>query len=230
MTDLAPLTRAAAGALGHARRPRPGERAAGDDRAARWSRARSRAGSSGDVEAGLRVGVLFELFALDVLPVGAVRYPDYGPATVAATALAAGAPWQLAPRAQRGARTGRSRCSAGWSLQLVRRCNARAIQRRAAALAAGESGAIRRLQYAGAAARCRPGRGAHRARPRRRVGARRAGAALDRATAVGLTLVAIGCGLSAAVGGAVRSAGRGARLRWLAAGRAWSDFSLAVLR
>ena len=51
---------------------------------------------AGDVEAGLRVGVLFELFALDVLPVGAVRYPDYGPATVAAVALAAGSPWQFA--------------------------------------------------------------------------------------------------------------------------------------
>jgi hypothetical protein len=41
---------------------------------------------AGDVEAGLRVGILFELFALDVLPVGAVRYPDYGPATVSAAA------------------------------------------------------------------------------------------------------------------------------------------------
>jgi len=50
---------------------------------------------AGDVEAGLRVGVVLELFALDVLPIGAVRYPDYGPATVAAVALAAGAPWEL---------------------------------------------------------------------------------------------------------------------------------------
>jgi mannose/fructose/N-acetylgalactosamine-specific phosphotransferase system component IIC len=48
---------------------------------------------AGDLEAGLRMGVLFELFALDVLPVGAVRYPDYGPATVVAAALAAGTPW-----------------------------------------------------------------------------------------------------------------------------------------
>nr|MBA2626511.1 PTS sugar transporter subunit IIC [Gemmatimonadales bacterium] len=32
----------------------------------------------GDLEAGLRVGALLEMFALDVLPVGAVRYPDYG--------------------------------------------------------------------------------------------------------------------------------------------------------
>jgi len=46
----------------------------------------------GDVEAGLRVGIVLELFALDVLPIGAVRYPDYGPATVVGVALAAGAP------------------------------------------------------------------------------------------------------------------------------------------
>ena len=50
---------------------------------------------AGDIEAGLRVGVLFECFALDVLPIGAVRYPDYGPATVVAAALAAGAPWEF---------------------------------------------------------------------------------------------------------------------------------------
>jgi len=49
----------------------------------------------GDVEAGLRVGVVLELFALDVLPIGAVRYPDYGPATVVGVALAAGAPWEF---------------------------------------------------------------------------------------------------------------------------------------
>ena len=47
---------------------------------------------AGDVEVGLRVGVLLELFALDALPIGAVRYPYYGPATVVGAALAAGAP------------------------------------------------------------------------------------------------------------------------------------------
>ncbi|MDF3054035.1 MAG: phosphotransferase system sorbose-specific subunit [Geminicoccaceae bacterium] len=102
----------------------------------------------GDVHTGLRIGALFELFALDVLPVGAVRYPDYGPATIAAVALAAGSPWQLGL----GLSTAMGLVLAllgGWSLQLVRRLNARAIQRRAAALAAGESGAIRRLQYGG---------------------------------------------------------------------------------
>ncbi len=46
----------------------------------------------GDPMAGGMVGTIFELFALDVLPVGAVRYPDYGIATVAATVVAADAP------------------------------------------------------------------------------------------------------------------------------------------
>ena len=104
----------------------------------------------GDVGAGLRVGALLELFALDVLPVGAARYPDYGPPTVGATALAAGAPWELTlglagTIALIGAVLG------GWSLQYVRRRNAAAIQRSTAALAAGESRAIRRLQYGGLA-------------------------------------------------------------------------------
>jgi PTS system mannose-specific IIC component len=170
----------------------------------------------GDVDAGLRLGVLFELFALDVLPVGAVRYPDYGPATVVATALAADEPWRFAL----GLSAALGLVLAvigGLSLQLVRRLNARAIQRRAAALAAGESSAIRRLQYGGLL------------RDALRGAALTAGGLAlawlidakvrpDSSTGLGLTLVAVGCALSAAAGGALRSAGRGARLRWLAAG------------
>ena len=47
----------------------------------------------GDIPTGLKLGIVFELLQYDILPVGAVRYPEYGPATVAAvaTALAAGA-------------------------------------------------------------------------------------------------------------------------------------------
>jgi mannose/fructose/N-acetylgalactosamine-specific phosphotransferase system component IIC len=169
-----------------------------------------------DLDTGLRLGVLFELFALDVLPVGAVRYPDYGPATVVATALAAGAPWQFAI----GLSAALGLVLAvlgGLSLQLVRRLNARAIQRRAAALAAGESPAIRRLQYGGLL------RDAVRGAGLTALGLLAAWAIdtrvrLDGSTGLGLTLVAVGCALSAAAGGALRSAGRGARLRWLAAG------------
>lgn len=172
---------------------------------------------AGDVEAGLRVGVLFELFALDVLPVGAVRYPDYGPATVAATALASDSPWQFALGLS--AALGLTiAVLGGFSLQLVRRANARAIQHHSAALAAGENGAIRRLQYGSLV------RDAWRGASLTALGLACAWALaeplakLDRSTALGLSLVAMGCGLSAVIGGALRSAGRGARLRWLGAG------------
>ncbi len=171
----------------------------------------------GDVGAGLRVGAVIELFALDVLPVGAARYPDYGPPTVGATALAAGGPWELSlglagTLALVGAVVG------GWSLQFLRRRNAAAIQRAAGALAAGESPAIRRLQYRGLA------RDALRsALLTGLVLAGGAGAALiplDRPTAAALTVVIVGIGLAAALGGAARSAGRGRRRGGLLVGLA----------
>ncbi len=182
---------------------------------------------AGDVEAGLRVGVLFELFALDVLPIGAVRYPDYGPATVAAAVLAVGEPWELSLGVS-GALGLVLAVLGGWSLQLVRRTNARAIQHQAAALAAGEGPAIRRLQYGGLA------RDAARGAALTTIGLLASWALattlrLDRATALGLTLVCVGSALSAAVNGAIRSAGRDARLRWLLGG-AVVGLILAALR
>jgi len=143
-----------------------------------------------------------------------------------ATALAAGAPWQFAL----GLSAALGLVLAvlgGLSLQLVRRLNARAIQRRAAALSAGESSAIRRLQYGGLL------RDALRGGLLTGLGLLAAWVIdarvrLDGSTALGLTLVAVGCALSAAGGGALRSAGRGARLRWLAAG-AVVGLVLAVL-
>jgi PTS system mannose-specific IIC component len=182
---------------------------------------------AGDVEAGLRAGALFELFALDVLPIGAVRYPDYGPATVVAAALGAGVPWEVGLGL--GATLGLVLAVlGGGTLQLVRRMNAHAIQHRAAALAAGESSAIRRLQYGGLA------RDALRGAGLTLLGLAAAwalakGARLDHATGLGLTLVSVGCALAAAINGALRSAGRGARLRWVAAGMA-TGLLLAVLR
>jgi mannose/fructose/N-acetylgalactosamine-specific phosphotransferase system component IIC len=171
---------------------------------------------AGDVEAGLRIGVLFELFALDVLPVGAVRYPDYGPATIGAVALGTGAPWELGM----GVSAALGLVLAvlgGWSLQVVRRWNARAIQRRAAALAAGESSAIRWLQYGAVL------RDALRGFILTLLGLVLASTItesvrLDRQTAVAFTLVAIGSALAAVASGAFRSSGRGSRLKWLIAG------------
>jgi PTS system mannose-specific IIC component len=181
----------------------------------------------GDPAAGFRVGVLLELFALDVLPIGAARYPDYGPATVAAAAVAAGSPWELS-LGLAGTVGLLVSVVGGWSLQQLRRRNAEAVQRRAAALAAGESAAIRRLQYGGIA------RDALRSALLTAAGLAAAWVAnrwlvLDRLTAVALTLVLVGAGIAAALGGALRSAGRSRRRRWLAAGLVLG-FALAALR
>lgn len=171
---------------------------------------------AGDLEAGLRIGVLFELFALDVFPAGAVRYPDYGPATIGAVALGVGTPWELGM----GVSAALGLVLAvlgGWSLQVVRRWNARSIQQQAAALAAGESSAIRRLQYGGIL------RDAVRGFTLTLAGVVLASTIaesvrLDRPTAVAFTLVAIGSALAAAASGVFRNSGRGSRLKWLLAG------------
>jgi PTS system mannose-specific IIC component len=181
---------------------------------------------AGDVHTGLRIGVLFELFALDVLPVGAVKYPDYGPATIAAVVLGAGSIWQLSLGLSMALGLVLALLG-GWSLQVVRRWNARAIQQRAAALAAGESSAIRRLQYGGLL------RDTVRGFLLTLLGVVLAFAIKDRVrldeqTQLALTLVAIGSALAAAANGAFRSSGRSARLKWLAAG-AGVGVLLAVL-
>ena len=44
---------------------------------------------AGDVVAGMMAGAVLELYNLEVLPIGAARYPDYGPGAVAAGAAAA---------------------------------------------------------------------------------------------------------------------------------------------
>jgi mannose/fructose/N-acetylgalactosamine-specific phosphotransferase system component IIC len=145
---------------------------------------------------------------------------------VAAVALGVGSPWELSL----GLSVALGLVLAvlgGWSLQVVRRWNARAIQRRAAALAAGESSAIRRLQYGGLL------RDATRGFILTLLGIVLASTIkesvlLDRQTTVALTLVAIGSALSAAVNGAFRSSGRSARLKWLLAG-AGAGIFLAVL-
>lgn len=171
---------------------------------------------AGDVHTGLRLGVLFELFALDVLPVGAVRYPDYGPATVAAVALGTGSIWQLGL----GVSVALGLVLAllgGWTLQLVRRSNARAIQRRAAALAAGESSAIRRLQYGGLLRDAARGFLLTVLGVVLAIGIKEY-VRLTEQTYLALTLVAVGSALAAAANGAFRTSGRSTRFKWLAAG------------
>src|SRR2546426_7973318 len=102
----------------------------------------------GDVATGLALGVVFELFQYDVLPVGAARYPEYGPATVAAVSAAqAGAgTFGLGFGVLVGLTTG---LLGGVSLHLVHRLNASAVDAAAPALEAGDPRGLVRLHVAG---------------------------------------------------------------------------------
>src|SRR5437879_13524867 len=102
----------------------------------------------GDVATGLALGVVFELFQYDVLPVGAARYPEYGPATVAAVSAAqAGAgTFGLGFGVLVGLTTG---LLGGVSLHLVHRLNARAVDAAAPGLEAGDPRVLVRLHVAG---------------------------------------------------------------------------------
>lgn len=172
----------------------------------------------GDVETGLRVGAVLELFALDVLPVGASRYPEYGPAAVGAVVLAAGIP--DAGGTGVGALLGLMVAMlAGYSLEWLRHANARHVHRLSAELDAGSRTAIRRLQWAGIARDAIRSGGITALALALAVVAR---ARLDGVTHLPeyLTPVLVGVGLAAALSGALRTAGRGRRLAWLGVGLA----------
>ena len=170
----------------------------------------------GNTTGGLIAGMVLELYALDVLPIGAARYPDYSVASVAggvagalvAAPVAAGAAALVGlPMAALG----------GWSILALRRRNASAVQRRLERVAAGEARAIWELQRDGFL------RDALRSLALALIGL----VAAFLVAAIGwerlpraplLSWAALAGGLAATLGGAVRSAGRGARRYWLACG------------
>jgi len=180
----------------------------------------------GDPGAGLRVGAALELFALDVLPVGASRYPDYGAATVAAVVLAAHQPWvtALGPAVLLGVMLAQI---GSWSVVMHRRVTAWALRRTAPALDRGDPGVAGRVHLAGLIADIlRSGAmaalGISIAAELVRV------PRLDVATARALTIVAIAGGFVAAIGGALRRAGTARRIVWLAGGMALGVLGLAL--
>ncbi len=172
----------------------------------------------GDPAGGLRIGAALELFALDVLPIGASRYPDYGAATVAAVALAAGRPWPvgLGPAVLLGlllAQLG------GWSIVLHRRVTAGALRREMPAIDRGDAGAAIRVHQAGLLADLLRSAGLA-AIGLTIAGVLSGGPLFDPATARVLTVVALAGGFVAAIGGALRRAGTARRIAWLGAGLA----------
>jgi PTS system mannose-specific IIC component len=103
---------------------------------------------TGDPAAGLRVGVMLELFALEVLPIGGSRYPDYGPATVAATAILSGAPWRDQLGVAGLVALGLALVG-GRGIDLLRALNGARVRRAEAALAAGDPATLAQLQRLG---------------------------------------------------------------------------------
>ena len=120
--------------------------------------------------AGLAIGAVLELFALETLPVGGARYSDWGPGSVAAGALrgmhasgiSASAMLALVLVAVATAWV------SGWLILAVRRLNVVDVAARRAALDGGDRSALAAVQ--------------------------RAGLLRDAARGLGLTAVALGAG------------------------------------
>ena len=172
----------------------------------------------GDLETGLRLGVIFELFQYDILPMGAVRYPEYGPATVAAVGAAhtAAGALGIGLGVVVGLVTG---LLGGISIHLMRRLNARAVRRSTPALERGDVGVLVRLHVMCIL------RDAARAAVVTWVGLVLAvgghdllvGALAVRGALV-VAVVVTGAAVAAGTVGTLRLVGRGPDLRWFAAG------------
>jgi PTS system mannose-specific IIC component len=99
---------------------------------------------------GLLIGVVLELIALDTLPLGASRYPEWGSASVVGGALFAAYP-ENPPGALAIAVLGALAAAwiGGWTMVKLRWQNARWARSRRDALAAGSAEAVIGLQLLG---------------------------------------------------------------------------------
>lgn len=105
---------------------------------------------AGNVLAGMLAGAVLELMAMETLPVGASRYPEWGTASVVAGAFAAGSartsPGALVVAVFAGIVTA---FAGGWSMYALRRLNGRWSERLRPALEAGSWKAVVGLQLGG---------------------------------------------------------------------------------
>jgi PTS system mannose-specific IIC component len=172
----------------------------------------------GDPASGLTVGVVLELFALEVLPVGASRYPDYGIGAVAAATAAVGAPGVFGTGV--GVAIGLMMAYLGGkAVHLVRTENAEDVRKHRRELDAGDRGAIVGVQL-----RCL-GRDAFRALVITWVGLLVASFGpvwlpLNLQGSIYLGIATVGAAIAAAVSGIARLTGRRSGLRWFLLGLA----------
>ncbi len=170
----------------------------------------------GDPLAGGTVGMVLELFALDVLPVGVTRYPDYGVGAVAAAATAAGSPGALG--------TGVAVCVGlvvaylgEVGIRLVREANTRDVRRHREQLDGGRLHTVWSLHARGLL------RDVGRSMLVTVVGLALSVAVylwppVTRSGAVLVTLVLVGASIGAAASGVLQAVERHAVLRWFGLG------------
>jgi mannose/fructose/N-acetylgalactosamine-specific phosphotransferase system component IIC len=104
----------------------------------------------GDATSGLLIGAALELIALDTLPLGAARYPEWGSASVVGGALFAMNPVHPAgAMAVAVLGTLAAAWVGGWTMVKLRGQNARWARQRRDALAAGSRDAVIGLQLLG---------------------------------------------------------------------------------
>jgi PTS system mannose-specific IIC component len=105
---------------------------------------------AGDSAAGLLVGAALELFAVETLPFGASRYPEWGSAGVIGGALYASTPGFAAGRLTTSVLAALVLAwFGGWSMVQVRKLNASLARSRHDAVASGARRTVIGLQVAG---------------------------------------------------------------------------------
>src|SRR4051812_33162430 len=105
----------------------------------------------GDATSGLLIGATLELIALETLPFGAAKYPEWGSAATVGGALFASHTASHPPGAMTIAILAAIATGwvGGWTMIQIRRANARAANRLGAALDAGARGSVIGLQIGG---------------------------------------------------------------------------------
>ena len=107
---------------------------------------------AGNALYGLLLGAIVELFALEMLAVGASRYPEWGSASVVGGALFAAGTLDAPPAATLAAALLATLIVAwvgGWSMYGLRRLNGITARRALPALERGDVGAVARVQLLG---------------------------------------------------------------------------------